>query len=163
MMDSLVFFSIGGNLGDRLALIEETTDFIDFNIGDVVLRSSIYETPGWEMPEDTPHFYNCVLGVKTDLSLIQIKREIEEIDEYHGRERNAENYVSREMDVDLLLYKGQIAEEPLIVPHSKMHLRSFVLTPLAEIASELEHPLLKKTIQELSLQLKDAPVPVKIA
>ena len=71
--------------------------------------------------------------------------------------------MSREMDVDLLLYKGQIAEEPLIVPHSKMHLRSFVLTPLAEIASELEHPLLKKTIQELSLQLKDAPVPVKIA
>lgn len=163
MMDSLVFFSIGGNLGDRLALIEETTDFIDFNIGDIVLKSSIYETPGWEMPEGTPSFYNCVLGVKTDLSLIQIKREIEEIDEYYGRERSEGAYLNREMDVDLLLYKGQIAEEPLVVPHDKLHLRSFVLVPLAEIAGELEHPVIKKNIQSILSELKDAPVPVKIA
>lgn len=163
MMDSLVFFSIGGNLGDRLALIEETTDFIDFNIGDVVLRSGIYETPGWEMPEETPQFYNCVLGVKTDLSLAQIKKEIQEIDEYYGRQRTEGIYQSREMDVDVLLYKGQIAEEPLVVPHAKMHLRSFVLTPLAEIAGELEHPSSKKTISALLAELKDATVPVKIA
>ncbi len=162
MMDSLVFFSIGGNLGDRMALIEETMDFIDFNIGDIILRSSIYETPGWEMSPETPHFYNCVLGVKTEMSLLQIKREIEEIDEYYGRERNPGSYIDREMDVDLLLYKGQIAEEPLIVPHAKMHLRSFVLTPLAEIAGELEHPSLKQSISEILSNLKDAPVPVKI-
>jgi 2-amino-4-hydroxy-6-hydroxymethyldihydropteridine diphosphokinase len=157
MIESLVFFSIGGNLGDRLSLIEETTDFIDFNIGDIVIQSKIYETPAWGMEENTPSFYNKVLGVKTSLSVKDIQKEIEEIDAYYGRERSNDAYLNREMDVDLLLYKNEVHEEPLIVPHARMHERAFVLIPLAEIAPDLIHPHLQKTIQELVNALEEKP------
>ncbi len=157
MIESLVFFSIGGNLGDRLSLIEETTDFIDFNIGDIVIQSKIYETPAWGMDEGTPSFYNKVLGVKTNLSVKEIKKEIEEIDAYYGRERSKDVYLNREMDVDLLMYKNESHEEHLIVPHPRMHERAFVLIPLAEIAPDLIHPQLNKTIQELAHALEEKP------
>lgn len=155
MSETLVFFSIGGNLGDRLALIEETRDFIDFNIGDIVLSSSIYETAPWGMPEGTPPFFNQVLGVKTDKTLAQIKQEIDEIDEYYGRKRKATGYENREMDVDVLFYRNEIHQEPLMVPHPKIQDRAFILAPLNEIAPDFIHPILQVTVQHLTHTCKD--------
>jgi 2-amino-4-hydroxy-6-hydroxymethyldihydropteridine diphosphokinase len=155
MTETFVFFSIGGNLGDRLALIEETRDFIDFNIGDIVLSSSIYETSAWGMPEGTPTFYNQVLAVKTTKTLVQIKQEIDEIDEYYGRVRKGSGYENREMDVDVLFYKNEIHQEPLLVPHPKIQDRAFILTPLNEIAPDFIHPTLQLTIQHLAKACKD--------
>jgi 2-amino-4-hydroxy-6-hydroxymethyldihydropteridine diphosphokinase len=155
MTETLVFFSIGGNLGDRLALIEETRDFIDFNIGDIVLQSSIYETAAWGMTPETPSFYNQVLGVRTELTLAQIKQEIFEIDEYYGRVRKGNGYENREMDVDVLFYKNECHEEPLMVPHPKIQDRAFILIPLNEIAPDWIHPQLNQTIQSLCKACKD--------
>jgi 2-amino-4-hydroxy-6-hydroxymethyldihydropteridine diphosphokinase len=160
MMEDLVFFSIGGNLGDRLALIEETFDFIDFNIGDVVMKSKVYETAAWGMEEGTPPFLNQVLGVKTQLSLKQIEQEIAEIDEFYGRERSEKGYQNREMDVDVLYYKNEVHEDPLIVPHAKITDRAFILHPLAEIAPDLKHPILGLTSLEMLNKCTDT-TPVK--
>jgi len=155
MTETLVFFSIGGNLGDRKANIEETQDFILFNIGDIMISSAIYETKAWGMPEETPLFYNQILGVQTSLTLMQIAQEIKEIDEYYGRVRKKEGYANREMDVDVLFYKNEIHETPLIVPHPKIQERNFILTPLAEIASDLMHPVLTKSIAQLMKECED--------
>jgi len=155
MTETLVFFSIGGNLGDRRANIEETQDFILFNIGDIIISSSIYETKAWGMKEDTPHFYNQILGVQTTLTLVQIKQEIKEIDEYYGRVRKKEGYENREMDVDVLFYKNEIYETPLIVPHQKIAERNFILIPLAEIVPDLLHPVFQKTIDQLVKECED--------
>lgn len=155
-MNDLVFFSIGGNLGDRMALIEETFDFIDFNIGDVIIKSKVYETSAWGMPEGTPPFLNQILGVKTSLSLEQIAKEIEEIDEYYGRQRNGDGYQNREMDVDVLYYKNEIHESPLVVPHSKLAERAFILIPLAEIAPELVNPSNGLTTSEMLKKCSDS-------
>jgi 2-amino-4-hydroxy-6-hydroxymethyldihydropteridine diphosphokinase len=155
MMDDLVFFSIGGNLGDRLALLEETYDFIDFNIGDVVLKSKIYETAAWGMADGTPPFLNQILAVKTPMTLAQIEKEIQEIDEYYGRQRNGESYQNREMDVDVLFYKNETHETPLVVPHSKIAERAFILQPLAEIAPDLKHPITGLTSTEMLKKCTD--------
>lgn len=162
MIDELVFFSIGGNMGDRLALIEETYDFIDFNIGDVILKSKIYETEAWGMPEGTPSFYNQILGVKTNLTPAQIAKEIQEIDEYYGRVRNTEGYSSREMDVDVIYYKNQIHQEPLIIPHPKMSERLFILKPLTEIAPDFIHPMLNFSNAELLKKCTDSSKVIEI-
>lgn len=155
-MNDLVFFSIGGNLGDRMALLEETFDFIDFNIGDVIIQSKVYETSAWGMPEGTPSFLNQILGVKTTLSLEQIAKEIEEIDEYYGRQRNGVGYQNREMDVDVLYYKNEIHQTPLCVPHSKIAERAFILIPLAEIAPDLINPSNGLTTSEMLKKCSDS-------
>ena len=159
-MEDLVFFSIGGNLGDRLALIEETFDFIDFNIGDVVVKSKIYETAAWGMNEGTPPFLNQILGVKTKLNLEQIKQEIAEIEEFYGRERTETGYQNREMDVDVLYFKNEIHETPLVVPHAKIMDRAFILHPLAEVAPDLIHPISGLTSMEMLKKCTDT-TPVK--
>jgi len=162
MTETLVFFSIGGNVGDRKANIEETQDFILFNIGDIVISSPIYETKAWGMSEDTPPFLNQILGVQTALTMDQIAQEIKEIDEYYGRVRKKEGYENREMDVDVLLYKQEISETPLMVPHPKLTERNFILTPLAEIAPDLMHPVFKKTMLELLKACEDKGTVKKI-
>ena len=162
MSDSLVFFSIGGNLGERKSNLEEACDFLLFNIGDIVLQSSVYETAPWGMPEGTPSFLNQVLAVKTPLTLDKIKQEIEEIDEYYGRSRKGDVYQNREMDVDVLFYNDEIVEIPLQVPHPKLHERAFILKPLEEIAPDLIHPLLQKKISVLLKECSDTGLVKKI-
>jgi 2-amino-4-hydroxy-6-hydroxymethyldihydropteridine diphosphokinase len=156
MMEDLVFFSIGGNLGDRMALLEETCDFIDFNIGDIVMKSKVFETAAWGMDVDTPPFLNQILGVKTAMTLAQIEKEIQEIDEYYGRQRFGEGYHNREMDVDVLYYKNEVHESPLIVPHGKIAERAFILHPLAEIAPDLKHPTTGLTSMEMLKKCTDS-------
>jgi 2-amino-4-hydroxy-6-hydroxymethyldihydropteridine diphosphokinase len=114
------------------------------------------------MSEDTPPFLNQILGVQTALTLDQIAQEIKEIDEYYGRVRKKEGYENREMDVDVLLYRQEISETPLTVPHPKLTERNFILTPLAEIAPDLMHPVFKKTMLELLKACEDKGTVKKI-
>jgi 2-amino-4-hydroxy-6-hydroxymethyldihydropteridine diphosphokinase len=150
-----VFLCIGGNLGEREANLEEARDFIDFNLGDVIAASAIYESEPWGMT-DVPNFLNQVVQIQTELSNEELLSEILELEEFFGRERNAEGYVSREMDIDMLFINQEIIEtETLRVPHPRIAQRRFVLTPLAEIAPDLIHPELKKSIQELLASCPD--------
>jgi 2-amino-4-hydroxy-6-hydroxymethyldihydropteridine diphosphokinase len=150
-----IYLCIGGNLGEREANLEETIDFIDINFGDVLAVSSVYESEPWGMT-DVPNFLNQVVHIQSELSNDQLLAEIAELEEFFGRDRSAEGYVSREMDVDVLFIDNEIVEnEKLIVPHPRIAERRFVLEPLAEIASDLVHPILKQSVSELLKACKD--------
>ncbi len=154
MKKNTVYLCIGGNLGEREANLEETREFLEFNFGDVVETSSVYESEGWEM-ENVPAFLNQVVKIETELTPLELLQEIAELEEFYGRERKSGIYLSREMDVDVLLYNDEIiVTENLIVPHPKMHLRKFVLVPLNEIGQEFIHPVFKKTVGQLLIELE---------
>ena len=148
-MQRTIYLCIGGNLGEREANLEEARDFIDFNLGDVIAASAAYESEPWGMT-GVPNFLNQVVQIQSELTDKELLEEIAELEEFFGRERSSEGYVSREMDIDVLFIDQEIIEtEELRVPHPKLQERRFVLEPLAEIASDFIHPELKKSIQEI--------------
>jgi 2-amino-4-hydroxy-6-hydroxymethyldihydropteridine diphosphokinase len=148
-MQRQIYLCIGGNLGEREANLEEALTFIDINFGDVLAVSSIYESEPWGM-SDVPNFLNQVVLIQSELSNDQLLSEIAELEEFFGRERSSEGYVSREMDIDVLFIDDEIVEtESFKVPHPRMAERRFVLEPLAEIAPDLMHPQLKQSVSEI--------------
>lgn len=158
----IVYLCIGGNEGDREANLEETREFLNFNFGDVIEASSIYESEAWGMENAEP-FLNQVVKIESDLSPEEILQEITELEEFYGRERKEGKYLPREMDVDILFYDHDIIEtEKLTMPHPRLHLRRFVLEPMNEIAPEFIHPTLKKTVAELLKECEDKSVVKKV-
>lgn len=149
MSKHLVYLCIGGNLGDREANLEETRMFIEFNMGDILEESPVYESEAWGM-ENSPAFLNQIIKLETELSPEDLLSEITELEEFYGRERVDGVYQPREMDVDIIFFDDLIiGTEQLNVPHPRMHLRKFVLMPLSDIAPDLIHPVLKKSVREL--------------
>ena len=154
-MQREIYLCIGGNIGERDANLEETLDFINFNLGDIKQVSSVYESEPWGMI-DVPNFLNQVVLVVSQLTNEELLQEIYELEEFYGRERGTEGYVSREMDIDVLFVGNEvIATEKLQVPHPRMQERRFVLEPMAEMAAEFIHPVLQLSIAELLKECKD--------
>jgi 2-amino-4-hydroxy-6-hydroxymethyldihydropteridine diphosphokinase len=144
-----VYFSIGSNLGDRENNIEQAIERIGEKIGKVTRVSSLYETEPWGFdPEEK--FLNIAAEVDTELSPEEVLEATMVIESRLGRIRDNAEYSSRIIDIDIVLFGGSIINEPdFKVPHRLMHERKFVLVPLNEIASNVIHPVLRKTISEL--------------
>jgi len=144
---------IGGNQGDRQALIQQATALIQERIGTVAAASRIYETAPWgTFDSPQPNFFNRGLLVETTLTAHEVLREALAIEAELGRVRKAGSrlYSGRPMDIDLIFYNDEVIETPeLTIPHPRMHQRLFVLEPLAEIMPEYRHPVLHKTVHEL--------------
>jgi len=149
-----VFLLLGSNLGNRQGYLQKAIDLIETELGTVAKKSSIYETEAWGKT-DEPNYLNQVVQVNTMLSARQVLDNILQIETQMGRVRE-EKWGSRIIDIDILFYgQGIINESGLIVPHPELHNRRFTLEPLSEIAANLEHPILKKSIFQLKIELKD--------
>lgn len=150
-----VYLLLGSNLGDKEAIINTAVGQIEVEIGEIISRSSLYETAAWGN-EDQPSFYNLALGVKTRLSPVAVLDAGLAIERKLGRIRK-EKWGARLIDIDLIFFGGDIIDEgdKLQVPHPRMHERRFVLAPLAEICGDLYHPVLKKNVSVLLEELSD--------
>ncbi|MDZ4750228.1 MAG: 2-amino-4-hydroxy-6-hydroxymethyldihydropteridine diphosphokinase [Flavobacteriales bacterium] len=155
MIKHEVFLCIGGNLGDREDNLEETRFFIEMNMGKIIGLSSVYESAGWQMGE-VPKFLNQVVRMETALGIDALLAEINELEDFYGKLKNTESYVSREMDVDILFYGALVVDtEKLQVPHHRMEQRRFVMAPLNELAPDFEHPISKKKVSQLFAECTD--------
>jgi len=150
-----VFLSMGSNLGDRLMSLAEAYWEISNTVGFIIDSSSVYETDPWGFQAEGK-FLNMVIEVETDLQPDLLIPILHDIEAGMGRIRKAGEYESRIIDLDILLMDDMlICRDDLQIPHPRMHLRRFVLEPLAEIAPDLIHPLIGKSVKELSIQCHD--------
>lgn len=139
-MESIACFSLGSNLGDRLAYLEEASRLLEKRLGRLAKVSSMYESPAWGY-ESERSYINCCLGLYTQKSAFELMETALEIEKGLGRSREGKGYGDRVIDIDLLLVDDQVVNHSrLKLPHPRMSLRRFVLVPLAEIYPDLKHP-----------------------
>ena len=156
-MQSKVFFhtayvALGSNLGDKEANLRKALELLEERGVEVVKTSSFICTEPYGVT-DQPQFLNGVCEVRTSLVPLALLHTLLEIEQEMGRVR-LRHWGERNIDLDLLLYEDVVMDTPqLKLPHPDMQNRDFVLLPLAEIASELVHPTLQKTISELVICL----------
>lgn len=153
-----VYIGLGTNLGDKKKNITNATILLGSLMGDVKNLSSLYETEPWGF-ESANNFLNAVVQIDTTLSPRVCLKMAKAIEREMGRSYTKCGYEDRIIDVDILMYDSEVVEdEDLKIPHALMHLREFVLKPLAELAPDLVHPVLNKTMEDLlsELQKKEA-------
>jgi 2-amino-4-hydroxy-6-hydroxymethyldihydropteridine diphosphokinase len=144
----------GGNLGNRLNNLIDAGKLIKQYCGKIAQQSAIYKTAAWGFT-DQPDFYNQALEIQTQLSPEQLLEKLLTIEKQMGRKRDVK-LGPRTIDIDILLFNNEIINQRhLTIPHPRLHERRFALTPLAEIAPNIIHPVLHKTIQQLLLECID--------
>ncbi len=144
----------GGNLGDREQNLATARFLINEQCGTIVTASSIYETAAWGKT-DQPFFLNQALELDTPLNAKQLIRRILKIEKIMGRIRD-EKYGPRLIDIDILLFNNEKHNYQFLkVPHPEMQNRRFALLPLTEIAPEVVHPVMNKTIATLLKECMD--------
>jgi 2-amino-4-hydroxy-6-hydroxymethyldihydropteridine diphosphokinase len=146
-MPTLSYLSLGSNVGEREKHLYDALAHLKAH-GRVVSVSSLYETEPVEFANQA-WFLNCAAALETAETPEDLMASILGIEQEMGRQRIA-NKGPRTVDIDILLSGDAVLDTPaLTLPHPAMHERRFVLEPLAEIAPEARHPVLKKTIREL--------------
>ena len=149
-MRNRVFIGIGSNEGDRLAHISQAIRALSAVDGvHVVQMATIIESEPVGGPPQGPYL-NTVVALDTGLAPRDLLSALKAIEQQLGRQPAGERWGPRPIDLDVLLYEDQIIESPeLTIPHPRMHERQFVLEPLVQIAPDVIHPLLQRTITEL--------------
>jgi 2-amino-4-hydroxy-6-hydroxymethyldihydropteridine diphosphokinase len=146
-MDHVAFLALGSNMGNRLANLKAAAYNMTPQMA-VKNKSSVYETPPWGYVEQPP-FLNQVIMVRTYMTPEALIGHLKRLEVALGRVPSFQNG-PRLIDIDILFYDDLVMASPsLTIPHPRLHERSFVLVPLAEIAPEFVHPVLGKPIYEL--------------
>lgn len=141
------YISIGANMGDRRENIASAIRLLGRKCG-VIEISPVYETEPEGYP-DQPLFLNCAAHIETDMGAFKLLKTLKGIEKKLGRQKSFLD-APRPIDLDILFYGEEIMREAgLEIPHPRMHLRAFVLAPLADIAPNRIHPGLHKTIVQL--------------
>ena len=151
----LAYIGFGSNIGDRLAHIQNAIQTLSKTEGITLQKiSSLYKTDpvGYEAQAQ---FLNGVAAIHTTLSPLSLLHTLKDIETAIGRKHRI-RWGPREIDLDILIYGDLCVQtEKLIIPHPEMHLRGFVLVPLAEIAPDLVHPVFQVSIQTLLNHFED--------
>jgi len=146
-MLTLVYLSLGSNIDDRESHLRDAIGRLATE-GRIVSVSSLYETEPVEYT-DQAWFLNCAVALETTETPEQLMATLLRIEQQMGRQRIRKKG-PRTIDIDVLLFGDRVVDSPAVtIPHPAMSQRRFVLEPLAEIAPEARHPVLKKTIREL--------------
>jgi 2-amino-4-hydroxy-6-hydroxymethyldihydropteridine diphosphokinase len=157
------FIALGSNVGDReLNLLRAVAEVGALPGSRVTALSPFYETSPVG-PVKQENFFNAVLGIATQLEASSLLAGLLRIEiEAFGRTRTI-HHGPRRMDLDLLLFGDSLIDtENIIIPHPRLAERRFVLQPLCDIAPDLVHPLIGKTIRELLDLLESDETVVKI-
>ncbi|MFL5766201.1 MAG: 2-amino-4-hydroxy-6-hydroxymethyldihydropteridine diphosphokinase [Bacteroidia bacterium] len=150
-----VYLLLGGNLGDKEQNLQQAIKKIEEHAGPIAKRSGIFVTKAWGV-EDQPDFYNQAICLKTGLDAQELMQKLLWIEEQMGRKRSGDRWQERIIDIDILFFNDAVIDEPgLHVPHPRIQDRRFALVPMAEIAGDLVHPVLKKDISELLEECPD--------
>ena len=146
-----VYIGLGSNLGDRSKNLSGAVERLS-SVGTVTAVSSIYETKPWGVEGYQPRYLNQAAAVDTSMDALDVVTELLSIEYSLGRAREEKN-ASRTLDLDLLLHGDSVMNASgVTVPHPRLHERAFVLIPLVEIAPEIVHPILDRSIAELAAE-----------
>jgi 2-amino-4-hydroxy-6-hydroxymethyldihydropteridine diphosphokinase len=147
-MKHTIYLGLGSNIGDRIENIFFALSFIQSSMLIKIIKiSSLYETS--PIGPKQKSFYNIVIKANTDLNSYELLFFLKQLEQILGRKKTI-LWGSRTIDVDILFFGNKVFNSSLLsIPHKELQNRLFVLIPLNEIAKNLLHPLLNKTINSI--------------
>lgn len=144
-----IIISLGTNLGNREENLHKALSLIEDDSISIIEISNVYETPSWGFKGGS--FYNACAIINCLLDPQKLLKKLLKVEKILGRKRKTKKgYQNRLIDLDILFFGDKImSTKDLKIPHSKLHLRNFILIPLIELVPKLIHPILKHNIKEL--------------
>lgn len=162
---SLAFVALGSNLGDSRKIILDAMARLQNFSDEPILKSSLWQTSPVNCPPDSPKFVNAVVGFipKKNETPESLLKKLRELEIEFGRTSKKLQNEPRPLDLDLIAFGNEIRNSPeLVLPHSRAHLRKFVLQPLSEIAPELVLPNQSKTVSQLLAEISSDEILTKL-
>jgi 2-amino-4-hydroxy-6-hydroxymethyldihydropteridine diphosphokinase len=156
-MSTTAYIGFGSNLGDRQLQFDRAIQVLGSRPGTIVVGTSrLYQTKPVALVDNGPKFLNAVIAVETDLSARDLAQHMRAVEMTLGKSPSHRSDMSRSIDLDLLLYGNEtVSIDGLEIPHPRMHLRGFVLVPLAELAPAARVPTFHCTVAELVESLSE--------
>jgi 2-amino-4-hydroxy-6-hydroxymethyldihydropteridine diphosphokinase len=151
------YISLGTNMGDKEKNLRDAVSMIQQRIGRVTSLSAFYVTEPWGFRSENS-FLNAAVELESDMEPMEMLAATQRIERELGRTAKSKDgvYHDRIIDIDLLMVGDTLLSTPeLTLPHPFMHERLFVMEPLAEIAPELVHPVLKQTMRNIMLNIRE--------